>query len=69
MEWQYLEGASIGLNDIFAPHRSRGHGRKSAKEQPTPAHVPPHDTNPSARSDSGVSDSTAFIAAQTFYLL
>ena len=25
MEWQYLEGASSDLNDIFAPQRSRGH--------------------------------------------
>lgn len=24
MRWQYLEGASRGLNDIFAPHRLRG---------------------------------------------
>jgi hypothetical protein len=25
MEWQQLERASNGLDDIFAPHRSRGH--------------------------------------------
>ena len=41
--WQYLDGASRGLNDIFAPHRSRGfmaEGRpRSSQHQPVYYHL------------------------------